>query len=160
MYQVKVNNNFDFDIDLAEMNSENSNWISINENTFHLIRDHKTYLIIVEEIDVEQKKMQLKVNNNSYSVIIKDQFDLLLDKMGLSSIVNKQISEIKAPMPGLVLNILVEKNQSVKKGDNLIVLEAMKMENIIKSPVDGEISSVLVNMIEKIEKNQPLIKFK
>ena len=62
-------------------------------------------------------------------------------------------------MPGMVLNILVTEGQEVKKGDALIVLEAMKMENILKSPTDGVIKKIAINKGVAVEKNQLLIQF-
>jgi biotin carboxyl carrier protein len=69
------------------------------------------------------------------------------------------ISEIKAPMPGLVLKVLVNKGDSIKKGCNLFVLEAMKMENIIKSPADVVIDKILIKPGDKVEKGQILMLF-
>jgi biotin carboxyl carrier protein len=70
-----------------------------------------------------------------------------------------KVAELKAPMPGLVLKILVEQDQVVSKGENLLILEAMKMENMIKSPADGIIKRLLVTTGDKIEKNTVLIEF-
>lgn len=62
-------------------------------------------------------------------------------------------------MPGMVLNILVTEGQEVKKGDALIILEAMKMENILKSPTDGTIKKIAITKGFAVEKNQLLIQF-
>ena len=62
-------------------------------------------------------------------------------------------------MPGLVLSIMVRVGDSVKKGQGLMVLEAMKMENIIKSPSDGIVKSIYIKKSDAVEKNQVLIKF-
>ena len=62
-------------------------------------------------------------------------------------------------MPGLVLSIMVEPGDSVKKGEGVMVLEAMKMENIIRTPADGIVKSIDVKKSDAVEKNQVLIKF-
>ena len=62
-------------------------------------------------------------------------------------------------MPGLVLSVLVTEGDEVKKGDNLLVLEAMKMENMIKSPTDGIIKKIEIKQGNKVEKNELLISF-
>jgi biotin carboxyl carrier protein len=62
-------------------------------------------------------------------------------------------------MPGMVLNVLVQEGIAVKKGDALIVLEAMKMENILKSPSDGVIKKIIANKGKAVEKNEVLIQF-
>ena len=88
-----------------------------------------------------------------------DQFDELLHQLGMDNLNTATISEIKAPMPGLVLRILASVGQEVQKGGNLLVLEAMKMENIIKAPADVIIKSVKVNPGDKVEKNQVMMIF-
>ena len=59
----------------------------------------------------------------------------------------------------MVLNVLVKEGDDVKKGDALIILEAMKMENILKSPSDGHIKKIAINKGLAVEKNQILIQF-
>ena len=60
-------------------------------------------------------------------------------------------------MPGLVLKVLVNEGQEFKKGDNLLVLEAMKMENILKAPVDGTVKGIKIKAGDKVEKNEVLL---
>ena len=79
--------------------------------------------------------------------------------MGLDNLAVKKVNDVKAPMPGMVLNILVKEGDEVKKGDALIILEAMKMENILKSPSDGHIKKIAINKGVAVEKNQILIQF-
>jgi biotin carboxyl carrier protein len=62
-------------------------------------------------------------------------------------------------MPGLVHQILISEGQIVKKGDALLILEAMKMENVIKSPADGTATKIRVSKGQNVEKNQVLIQF-
>jgi biotin carboxyl carrier protein len=88
-----------------------------------------------------------------------DQFDELLHQLGMDNLTTATISEIKAPMPGLVLRILAYEGQEVQKGGNLLVLEAMKMENIIKAPADVIIKTVKINPGDKVEKNQVMMIF-
>ena len=91
--------------------------------------------------------------------MLKDKYDDLLNQMGLDATTNKKDNEVKAPMPGQVLNILVKAGDSISEGDGLIVLEAMKMENIIKSNRDGVIQEVHAKKNNSVEKNAVLIIF-
>jgi biotin carboxyl carrier protein len=77
----------------------------------------------------------------------------------LDNLATKKVNDIKAPMPGMVLNILVKEGDTVKKGDAILVLEAMKMENILKSPTDGLIKKIAAVKGTAVEKNQLLIQF-
>ena len=90
---------------------------------------------------------------------LQDKFDLLLEKMGMNNANAGNVISIKAPMPGLIIDLKVKDGDAVKHNDPLIVLEAMKMENIIKSPGDGVVKSVKVTKGESVEKNQILIEF-
>jgi biotin carboxyl carrier protein len=83
----------------------------------------------------------------------------LLKSLGFDDLNAKKVNEIKAPMPGLVLDVRVSEGDTVKKGDAILVLEAMKMENIIKSPTDGIIKKINVKKGVAVEKNQVLINF-
>ena len=62
-------------------------------------------------------------------------------------------------MPGLVVDILKKSGDEVSEGENLLILEAMKMENVIKSPINGVIKSIGVKAKDTVEKNQLLISF-
>lgn len=170
MYTVKVNGQKEFK---AELTSEKNNTIigSINtkefaaniikvrEGVYHLIKDNASYNLEVVKHMPEEKKLVVKINNTSYTLDIKDKYDDLLHSLGLDSLASKKVNDIKAPMPGMVLNILVAEGQEVKKGDPLIVLEAMKMENILKSPTDGTVKKIAIIKGIAVEKNQLLIQF-
>jgi biotin carboxyl carrier protein len=97
------------------------------------------------------------VNNHLYKVSVKDKYDELLHEMGFDSGSAKKGGDVKAPMPGLVLNVMVKVGQKIKQGDSLLVLEAMKMENILKANADGEVKKVIVKKGDKVEKSQVML---
>ncbi len=165
MFKIKVNDKYAFEVQTDKKDiSINGKPFSVdmhqvNEQTIHVLHQHKSYLAEVLEFDKAGKTCIMKVNSNTYTLNIKDQFDELLHQLGLDNLNTIKISDLKAPMPGLVLKILVAEGDEVKKGDNLLVLEAMKMENIIKSPADLKIKSIKVKDADKLEKNQVMILF-
>ncbi|QHS55108.1 biotin/lipoyl-binding protein [Mucilaginibacter sp. 14171R-50] len=165
MYKIKVNNKHDFEVDRKDEtltvngNIVNADIARLNDMLYHVINNNGSYNAEVVSFDAEAKTAEIKVNNTIYSLTAKDQFDVLLDKMGLSNLMTAKVSDIKAPMPGLVLKILVEEGAEVKKGDNLFVLEAMKMENIIKAPADVTVKTIKIKPGDKVEKGQILIVF-
>lgn len=131
---------------------------TIGKNTYHLIYNHKSYTIeMVQDID-ENHVYALKINNKLCEVKVGTPMDILLNTLGISN-AKKNVSEIKAPMPGMVLQIPVSVGESIKKGDILLILEAMKMENSLKSPVDGVIKQIHCTVGKAVEKNQLLISF-
>ena len=165
MIKAKVNQS-EFDIEIVsekeiKLNSESKELdvISLSDSKKHLILDNKSYSIEFVSFDKEKKEAVLKVNNNSYKVSLKDKYDLLLKELGMSNMAKKVVKEIKAPMPGLVVSIEVEKGQSVKIGDSILILEAMKMENVLKSPIDGVIKSIKAKKSNTVDKNEILIEF-
>lgn len=89
----------------------------------------------------------------------KDQYDVLLEKMGIAGGASSKATKLKAPMPGKVLEIMVETGKTVAKGEGLLILEAMKMENMLKAEQDGIIKSVNVSVGDAVEKNNVLIEF-
>jgi len=126
---------------------------------FHLLHQHHSYNVEVIEADYQQKTFLLQINGKQHRLHLQDRFDLLLEQMGISAVNPHQVNEVKAPMPGLIVAIQVSPGQEVKKGDPLLILEAMKMENILKSPGDGRVKAIKVNLGDKVDKNQVLIQF-
>lgn len=132
-------------------------WKLLRENVYHLILNHQSYTIELLEVDSTGKMLALLVNGRKTEVQLKDAFDQLLSQLGFDLAAANKVNDVKAPMPGLVLSIFVEPGQPIKKGDSLLVLEAMKMENVLKSPGDGVVSKVIVKDKDKVEKNQVLL---
>jgi biotin carboxyl carrier protein len=165
MYKIKVNGKFDFDVDnINEGLAVNGNPIAtdmkqLNIASWHIINELNSYNAEVVSFNAAEKTAEIKVNNNLYTITAKDQFDILLDKLGLSNLTNAKVSEVKAPMPGLVLKVFVTEGSEIKKGDNLFILEAMKMENIIKATADVTVKTVKIKPGDKVEKGQVLLLF-
>lgn len=132
----------------------------LGTDRWHVLYKNRSYEISLIDIEETTSKVRMRINSKLVELKLKSDRQLLLEKMGLSSLTVKKVSEVKAPMPGLVVRCIVEVEQEVEQGDALLVLEAMKMENIIKSPTAGVISQIMVIQGEAVEKNQILIKFK
>lgn len=166
MLKVKVNNQKEHVIELENasagtIDGKGFTWdvIEVKNGSFHVIKDNRSYNVEVIKTDVAEKSFLVNVNGNKYQLNVKDKFDELLKSLGFDDLNAKKVNEIKAPMPGLVLDVRVVEGDNVKKGDAILVLEAMKMENIIKSPTDGIIKKINVKKGVAVEKNQVLINF-
>lgn len=161
MVKATVNKKAEFTIDKNSMNGKDVEWdmIEFHENTFHVIKDNKGYTAMLVSFNAEEKTMVINVNGNDYEISIKDKNDLLLQQLGIAAKSSSVVKQIKAPMPGLIINITATDGQEVKKGDTLLILEAMKMENIIKSPRDGKLKKINVQLKQAVEKGQVMLEF-
>lgn len=156
-YQLSVNNTASFG--LSESDLKNLDAVSMDKTKFHVLKDSKPYKAEIIATDFIAKKYTIKVNNNTYEVAISDALDILIKSMGIEIGKTKVVNAIKAPMPGLILEISVEVGQTVKENDPLLILEAMKMENSFLSPRDGIIKSIAVEKGNAVDKGQLLIEF-
>lgn len=169
MYTIKVNGNKTIKTNLKQSNGTfegslnemlvKGSIIKINPHQFHLIHNDQSYNVDVMKLNAAEKTMTLKINSVKYTIELKDKYDELLHSLGMDNVASSKVNQIKAPMPGMVLNVLVNEGTEVKKGDVLLVLEAMKMENMLKSPTDGVIKKIAVQKGNAVEKNQLLIQF-
>ncbi|AVI50461.1 acetyl-CoA carboxylase biotin carboxyl carrier protein subunit [Pukyongia salina] len=133
--------------------------ISVNEDTYHVIQDKRSTTVTITSADLTHKIYNIRVGNNSYRVVLLDEVDQLIRKMGFSIGQSKLVNSLEAPMPGLILDVQVGAGEAVKEGDTLLILSAMKMENSILSPRDGVIRTVHVAKNDAIDKGQLLIEF-
>ena len=156
-FKVELNN----DLNSGLLNGEEFRWdvIKVKDNTYSVIKDNQSYNLEVLSVNAEEKSFIIKVDGIKYKFNAKDKYDELLHSLGMDNLSSKKVVDLKAPMPGLVLEISVEGGQQVSKGDALLILEAMKMENVIKSPTDGVIKSIAINQGETVEKNQLILNF-
>lgn len=156
-YQLKVNDDAVFQSKALEDSCINT--AKTPTGDIHVIKDNKTHNAKIISKDFNNKKYQVIVNGNVYNIDIQTQLDELIHQLGFSLNLAKQVNSIKSPMPGLILEVNVEVGQQVNQGDNLLILEAMKMENNLTSPRDGVIKSIRVKKGETVEKGLILIEF-
>ncbi|NAY90497.1 acetyl-CoA carboxylase biotin carboxyl carrier protein subunit [Muricauda sp. JGD-17] len=156
-YKIQIDHNLDFQ--LTEKDVSALDLIRTGSADFHLLKDGISYHLKVLKTDFSSRNYTVSVNGNEHNVSINDPLDELIEKMGFAVNGSKNIDSITAPMPGLILDIIVEVGTEVKEEDQLLILEAMKMENIITSPRNGIIKSIAVKQGEAVDKKQLLIEF-
>jgi biotin carboxyl carrier protein len=132
--------------------------LRIKPGSLHVLRNNRSYTVEILKTDPNAKSVLMLINGNKYQVELRDKYDELLNSLGMN-LTARVVKEMKAPMPGMVLDILVKAGDEVSKDQPLIVLEAMKMENMLKSPADGKIKSISISKGNAVEKNQVLIHF-
>ena len=164
MIKAKVNDKRDYTItekdEQIEINGEavQPDVYRIDEHRMHLLLNNTSYNVEIAGFDAETKTYTVKVNGQKHTVGVKDRFDILLEQMGMADLAANKVNDIKAPMPGLVLKMLIAEDAEFKKGDAILILEAMKMENVIKAPADGVVKEILIKAGDKVEKNQVMVK--
>lgn len=154
-YKLSVNDEFEFQLDAQDVNSLDTSLQPNNKQ--HILEDFASQSVHIENKDVLNRQYTVRINGNRYQVVIKNDLDLLIEEMGLSLGANAIENDIFAPMPGVILSVDVKEGDSVKEGDTLCVLEAMKMENALLSPRDGVIKSIEVSTADTVEKNALLL---
>jgi biotin carboxyl carrier protein len=163
MNKIKINDRTELDVavqgEIATVNGKAVSWDmkALPNGTFNILADGKSYNAIVENVDRGAKLLQLRINGSRYDLAIKEPIDQLLQKMGFNISSVKKVDAIKAPMPGLVLKILVTEGQEIKKGEPVLILEAMKMENVFKAPADAVVKAIKVVERKAVEKGEVLI---
>lgn len=154
-YKININ---DFEaIKLTEQTLNEKDIIQLSPKSYHVVDSNKSYNFEIVSFDKNSKELVISLDGNNYHVAILSEVDQMIESMGYSTLDEKKINNIKAPMPGLILSVNVKEGDTVSKGDTLLVLEAMKMENVLKAPADGTIKAIPVNVSDAVEKNQLLI---
>lgn len=156
MLKARVNQKFDFTIEPGQLKVDS---ISVKDGVFHVLKNNRSFIAEVLRANSEEKSFIIRVNGNKYTVQLKDQYDELLEKLGMSNSAAARVKDLKAPMPGLVVDVRVKEGDVLKKGDAVVVLQAMKMENVLKSPADVVVKKVHVKKDDAIEKNQLIVSF-
>ena len=156
-YKLRINGKFEYELNATDI--EDLDILSTGADSYHLLLENTPYHAQILKGDFNDRKYVIKVNSGTYEVDIRDQLDLLIDRMGFAHGSSKDVSSIEAPMPGLILDINVRVGQAVNEDDPLVILEAMKMENVITSPRDGIIKNIAVEKGAAVDKKHVLIEF-
>ncbi|MBN1429601.1 MAG: biotin/lipoyl-binding protein [Anaerolineae bacterium] len=160
-YEVIVNNQKY----TLEVNQEGKITVDGQETLveFSRIGDSGLYLLLVNNesfeglVEEHEDLWQVVFRGNLYDVQVNDERAQLMRGRAHMSVPDSGELPVKAPIPGLVINIPVEIGQEVSKGDNLVILESMKMENELKAPRDGRVERINVEVGNSVEQHQTLL---
>jgi biotin carboxyl carrier protein len=131
--------------------------LELPNGSYSVILDDRSYTAQVISIDKEAKKVKILIEQQEYDVAIEEPIDQLLAAMGINHGAARKVNDIKAPMPGLVLKVLVSPGQTIRKGDPVLILEAMKMENVFKAAADAVVKEIKVSERTAVEKGEILV---
>ena len=164
-YQLSVDEKYSFKLTSDEVNKlDEISYTKFSEsekqNISHILHNEKSFSVELLEENFIDRSYTVKVNGKTYKVSVETPLDQLISEMGLS-LGNDSVEDmIYAPMPGIILEVNVSKDDEVKQGDFLCVLEAMKMENALTSPRDGVIKAVNITKGDTVDKGKLLSEFK
>lgn len=153
-FEVAVN---DKKIEVTSQAANELDIIASDDGSFHILKNQKAYKAEIQSIDYKTKTFTFKINGNIHTAKIHDAYDRLIDQLGMKVGSTQKIGDVKAPMPGLVIEVDVVVGQTVAKGDKVLILEAMKMENIIKATGDGIVKAIHTTKGQPVEKGQLLV---
>ncbi len=128
----------------------------IEKGFFRALLNNRVYQGIGEVID---GKIKIQIGHKTFEIETENQGDLLSGIVGISQKSQNRHTSLNAPMPGLIVDVFAKIGQKVKSGQPLLVLKAMKMENIIKAPEDGLITALFIEKGMRIEKDALMIQF-
>lgn len=129
-----------------QQNSPSSAYVRLGNKTFYLY-----------DIQIKDGELAYTLNGTRLTLPYKDEMAILMTKMGFKSSKSAGHGSIKSPMPGKILAIKKQPGDTVSAGETVIVLEAMKMENELKSPVGGVVQTINVSEGQSVEKNTLLL---
>ncbi len=163
--KIYVNSaNSEFEIDLND-NLENRILVNDNEYQYDLLElGGRRYSLLLNNKSYtlhhirNETNHHLQVDNNHFILAVEDEHQRKIKKLFKNVTAVPQIQIIKAPIPGLVIKIIAQEGCVVEAGAPLLILEAMKMENIIKATCACRVNEIAVKEKQTVEINQPLLK--
>ena len=138
---------------------ENDTWTPVGPNAWDVQVGEEQHRVLLLDGPDAHGYVTLRIDGVKWSAQVSDERMQLLERMGMSVDDGALDRELLAPMPGKVLSIEVEAGTEVAGGDALLILEAMKMENVLKSPRSGRVEQVQAVAGEAVEKGAVLVTF-
>ena len=138
---------------------KNDTWTPVGPNAWDVQVGEEQHRVLLLDGPDAHGYVTLRIDGVKWSAQVSDERMQLLERMGMSVDDGALDRELLAPMPGKVLSIEVEAGTEVAEGDALLILEAMKMENVLKSPRSGRVEQVQAVAGEAVEKGAVLVTF-
>lgn len=130
-------------------------FLNLGGSLFSLITENKSFEAVIDD---DEGRIAVMMRGRLFEAqVLDERAMLLLQRRGGQP---SGSGEINAPMPGLIVEVTVESGQTVQQGETLIILESMKMQNELKSPVDGVVGSIHVSADQAVNKNDLLVEIK
>ncbi len=164
MYRASVNDEFHLTLEVHDKGFMVNNQLhspeitKVDHNTYLVILQNKPYTVTIDSRDKNSRNFKLYINSRPYAVKLQHASEgKILDVNRADSI--RLVEILRAPMPGIIAEVFVKNGDIVIDGQPLLVLKAMKMENIIRASHDAIVNNVAVTVNQIITKDEALIHF-
>jgi biotin carboxyl carrier protein len=130
---------------------------------FQSVQDQPVYSLLMEGISYEayvsedDGNWEVMLRGDLYTARVEDEREKRLKAAAGAGVASTEEFHLKAPMPGLIVNVPVEEGQEIAKGDVLVILESMKMQNELRSPKDGRVVRIRVGAGDSVEQKETLL---
>ncbi|CAH1000340.1 hypothetical protein LEM8419_01493 [Neolewinella maritima] len=131
--------------------------VSQASNIYHLLQHGRGYRCELLHLDRSNRRVDVRINGRQFSVQLDGPLQQLVEQLGFATAPVLAAGNVTAPMPGLILSLNVATGDTVEAGSPLLVLEAMKMENVIKATAPGTVKTIHVAQGQAVDKQQLLI---
>lgn len=138
---------------------KNTNFTLLDDGFVYLHLENQVIKGWIEKYDNEEKNVTISIGGKKLTYQIIDRYDALLKELGMEDLAGAGQEVLKAPMPGKVVEVMVKEGEDVEEGSPLLILEAMKMENVLKATGNAKVKKVAVEKGGTVEKNKVLIEF-
>lgn len=145
--------------ELQHAEVDNLDVVRVEDSTWHMLDNGISHLISVVQFDPVTRTALFRIDGENREARLVTGLDMLIEQMGLNKALTRKISALHAPMPGLVKGILVKAGDTIEKGAPLLILEAMKMENVMTAPDTVRIKKIDVQLSQPVDKGTRLIEF-
>lgn len=162
MKYVTVINNERYEIEIDNdgsvlVNGElrDVDFLNLGGSLFSLITENKSFEAVIDD---DEGRIAVMMRGRLFEAqVLDERAILLMQRRGAQP---SGSGEVHAPMPGLVVTVTAEIDQPVQQGDTVIILESMKMQNELKSPVDGVVAAIHAEAGQAVDKNALLVEIK
>lgn len=148
-YEIEIDNDGAIRVDGQPRDVD---FLNLGGSLYSIITENKSLEAVIDD---DEGKIAVMMGGQLFETQVLDERAMLLVQRrgGL----NNATGEVKAPMPGLIVMVTVEMSQHVEKGDTVVILESMKMQNELKSPVAGEVKAIHVEARQAVDKGDMLV---
>ncbi len=130
-----------------------------NDRYFTITHKGETFHGELLEEQLENRMIKIKINHREFTIAKEGPLDALIEELGLNKVKVRKLKQLASPMPGRIVSVAVNIGDEVEVGAPLLTLEAMKMENVLKSEGVGTVKDIYIKANDVVDKGAVLISF-